>query len=69
MNTEQLIIQTTTTGRQIRQAMNALLKAQAILEAYKIPHIKHFTLDENKKAITTNTQVIVLQLGPKREQS
>lgn len=67
MKSEQIMIQTSVTGRQIRQAMNALLKAQAIVSGYKIPHVKYFKIDENKKTVTINIQLLVLELWPKRE--
>lgn len=67
MQLEQLIVQTTVTSRQIKQAMNALLKSQAIVSAYKIPHVKYFSLDDKNKPSTHNIQLLVLQSWPKRE--
>lgn len=61
MNSHHISIQTQATGRQIRQAMLALLKSQAISSWHKIPHVKYFSLDENKKTLTTTTQLLILR--------
>ena len=67
MNSQYLTIKTKATGRVIRQSMNALLRANAIISGYKIPHAKHFSLDDNKKTITTNISLLILQKDKKRD--